>query len=220
MERNAIAYNEALNRAYRESGSIETLEKLVVSETLSPIGDYGNAVKLIRDSYPRTVSFRLLILGALWTIDCCPWEQSIECLDVLNSMYPFLPAHHKAMIDFLNADRIWQRGGPQYKDDPLYEEYLRRSVEGDPACLRSRRLLADLYQAHSPRKSAALYEEILAGIEEVFTAERLSELGMDHFCDPENCIKEFVLGTHVTFLTYDEISANYNKLKKQLKIGT
>ena len=76
-----VAYNEFLRQKFEKTKDIEVLLRYVISETLSPIGDYENAVKIVReynDDYQNPI---LLFIGAYWLI----WwyhEKENDCLQI------------------------------------------------------------------------------------------------------------------------------------------
>lgn len=61
---NVVEYNTKLREEYEKTHSLDVLERYVLSETLAPIEDHENAVRLIRESYEHAVSCNLLIIGA------------------------------------------------------------------------------------------------------------------------------------------------------------
>lgn len=123
-----IEYNSILHREYEKTRNIHVLEKYVVSETLSPIEDYGNAVRIIRENYRNAVSCRLLIIGAHIVSKWCFDDNHNDFLNLLNEMYPFLPAAEKGIISFLNAHHIRFRDRDHYQECPEYEPLLLKSI--------------------------------------------------------------------------------------------
>jgi len=210
MEIRTSEENEDFRIAWIQTKDIKALEEYVISETLSPICDYENAVNIIRDNYKNLINIRLLIIGADLSSSWI-FHKKNEMLCMLNCMYEVLPNVDKAIIDYLNAYDIAMRD-KEYQENPYYEEYLLKSVATDVVFVKNRIALARLYATRPLMRIAAreLLNQALTNVLEICTETEISTFEKKHFVDANRYINEFILGT-----TMSEYS--YNALKSLLK---
>lgn len=76
---NFVEYNEILKNEYETRGDINTLIRYVISETLPPIAEYENAVKIIRKNYKTAFNTTLLIIGSYLLTEC--FSEKNEIID-------------------------------------------------------------------------------------------------------------------------------------------
>lgn len=200
---NVVEYNIKLREEYEKTHSIDALEKYVLSETLAPIEDFENAVRLIRESYEHAVSCNLMIIGAFLCSEWCFGDTDNDLLHILNEMYPQLSLQKKGIVDFLNAHEIYFRDQSHYRVNPQYERLLRQSIDENPHCVRSRAYLAELYSESSRATARTFYEDAIAHILEVLSAAKLKKMCIEDFLQPEAFIQEHILGTHISYVNYE-----------------
>lgn len=196
-------YNDMLRREYEKTGSISVLEKYVVSETISPIEDYYNAMQIIRANYSRSVSCHLLMIGAHIFSEWCFDSSENDFLDLLNDMYPFLPSAEKGIVNFLNAHHMRFHDRDYYQEDPKYEAFLLQSITENKSCVMSRIYLAELYLRHSKTNALKLFNDAALHIRKVSSMEDLAQMTDEDLATSEAYINEHILGTHVSFVNYD-----------------
>ena len=203
---NVETYNKQLCKEYESSGTIELLERYVVSEILPPIADFPNAIKLIRTNYPCQISSKLLIIGAelLSGWDC----GDNEMLEMLNSMYPYLSTQEKAIVCYLNANHLSFQD-KNYERNPAYQKHLLKSLEYNVSFVKNRIRLADFYAktAHTQSTAKKLYQEAVKNIVTVFTLEEIQQRPVEQFVAPDSYINEFILGTCMAYISFEELVA-------------
>lgn len=210
---NVVEYNTKLREEYEKTHSLDVLERYVLSETLAPIEDHENAVRLIRESYEHAVSCNLLIIGAFLCSKWCFGDTDNDLLHILNEMYPQLSPQKKGIVSFLNAHEIYFRDQSHYRTDPQYERLLRQSIDENPDCVRSRAYLAELYSERSRATARAFYEDAAAHILEVLSAAKLEKMRIEDFLQPEAFIQEHILGTRISYVNYEFYLDCIQKLK-------
>ena len=93
-----VELNRYLENKYATSRDIDTLMRYVISETLPPIEDFENAIKIIRNNYKVNINSTLLIIGSYllsgWS------SEKNEMLNTLNEMYLFFS--EKEMLTILD----------------------------------------------------------------------------------------------------------------------
>ena len=199
-----VAYNKQLCQAYKKNKSIELLEKYVVSETIPPIADYGNAVKIIRSSYSCQVNSTLLIIGAYLTSGWVSGDN--ELLEILNKMYEHLPLKEQSIICFLNAHHLRFRDD-NYIKSHAYQKYLLDSLKNGVSFVKNRVYLAELYTKNDAKK---MYQKAITNIIKVHSAEEIAQMPVEQFVEPQNFINEHILGTHITYLNYETLIEKSN----------
>lgn len=210
---NVVECNTKLREEYEKTHSIDVLERYVLSETLAPIEDYENAVRLIRESYEHAVSCNLMIIGAFLCSEWCFGDTDNDPLHILNEMYPQLSPQKKGIVSFLNAHEIYFRDQSHYRTNPQYERLLRQSIDENPHCVRSRAYLAELCSESSRATARALYEDAIAHILEVLSAEKLKKMRIEDFLQPKAFIQEHILGTHISYVNYEFYVDRIQELK-------
>ena len=194
-------YNEYLRKEYEKTKSVELLEKYIISETLSPLEDYQNVIRIIRSNYPININVHLLYIGAYcisgWLI-----EERNEMLDILNDMYLHLSNRDKSIVCFLNAYQL-RFADKKYSHNPKYKEWLLDSIRLNDAVVKSRIYLAALY----PQPMASeIYAEALARVQKVYEEKEIIEMGVEDFSNIDAFINEHILGTHISTLTLNMIT--------------
>lgn len=188
---NEYEYNEFLRQEYEKTHSIAVLERYIVSETVSPIGDYEHARQLIREHYLEQTNSTLLIIGAhlvqYWSDD------HNEFLDILTAMYDYLPEKEQAIISYLKAEEMRRDFSFDYMHSPQYKQHLLESVAktGIPF-VNNRVKLAELCQA---QQAIELLRSAISYIDVDYANK--TDIPDEYFCEPSTFINEFICGTQV-----------------------
>lgn len=202
-----LSYNRYLSEYFASNPSVEVLSRYVVSETLSPIGDYPHAIKLIRDNYPLYTDTTLLIIGAYlasgWT-----YERN-DLLEMLNNKIEQLSERDKAIVYYLNAYHL-RTIDENYIQNPAYLENLCKSTEIRVPFVSNYLYLSE---AQEDRKSSeVLFEQAIRNIQKIYSSEEIAQLAVEQFTSPVFFINEFILRTHLSHVTYESIIRQQNFL--------
>lgn len=192
---------------FEKNGGIDNLTQYVMSETIAPIEDYVNVVNIIRSNYCAQISGELLIIGAYLATQWTSSEN--ELLTILELMYEHMPNKEKAIIHYLKADRIYVKNG--LKENAEYLSELHKSLEfTDVLFVNNRRRIAELSSGNEARK---YYREALSNVQKVYSQEEMSETtSLEDLLSPQSFINEFILGTYISSLTYEEIKEKMERL--------
>lgn len=201
-------YNVKLKNTFMADMTTENLERYVLSELLSPIEDYENALKIIHEYKDTYASTDLLIVGAneanYWYV------YDYDFLDCLISKYDKLERKQQAIVNFLIADNI-RRNDADYKENTLYKNNLLKSIElsNDFAFANNRIYLADLEKSWNDDR---VCREIISNIKEFFTEDTHRNEPISYFTDISHYIDEYVLGI-VTFGTAEELISTHRMFR-------
>lgn len=198
--------NKKLKAEYDNYGGLELFAKYVMSETIAPIEDYENVVKIIRENYHKQINAELLIIGAYSTIF---WTRSdSEMLEILNLMRPFLPEREKAIVHYLNAYKLYMIDD-DYLSKQEYKAELYASLISNVPFVNNRLRIAELL---TEKEAEKYYAEALNNVQEIFSKEIAAGISLEYSLNPQSFINEFILGTHITKDRYDEIAVKGNVL--------
>ena len=195
-----VAYNEFLRQKFEKTKDIEVLLRYVISETLSPIGDYENAVKIVReykDDYQNPI---LLFIGAYWLI----WwyhEKENDCLQDLNRLKDRMTEEELAITYYLNASHV-RATTSDYAEHPEYRENLLRSIECKVPFVNNR---MDLAEISTGEERERLYAEALNNVVKVNSMEEIMAMPWEAFAEPDKFISEFITGTHPNDTDYKHL---------------
>lgn len=194
-----VEYNKYLEKQYATSGNIDTLIRYVVSETLPPIEDFENAIKIIRNNYTVNINSTLLIIGS-YLLSGWSSEEN-EMLKILNEMYQFLTEKEQSITSFLNAYQI-RFHDKNYKFSEKYKMYLSESVKINTPFVFNRVWLAELV---SPEVSRSLKVEAINNIEKVYSLTDINKISISTYTDPNFFINEKILGTQISYIVKEDI---------------
>ena len=202
-----VEYNRTIRLKLEQRWSVGLFEKYVMSEILPPISDYKNAVEIILSRHEEFISSDLLILGSFLIIQWIGSPQN-EMLDILNAKYNCLSDRKKPVINYLNALDILHRDR-NYKKNETYHQELLKSVSFDIPFVNNRLLMAKFVD----RQYASTYfKDALSNIEKVMSDEDINSMTVDDFVNIKNFIKEEIIGTHISYVNYNGLLDDYNKL--------
>lgn len=200
-----VDYNKYLFNQYKISNDIKIFEKYVISELLPPIGDYINAVKLIRENYSKFISFKLLIVGAYISSEWHIGEN--EMLDILNKMCEYLSPKYQSMVWWLNAHHLqfYDRNFESNKD---YKRFLLNSVECDKSGVFNLLALARI----DKKECKYTGDDILKNIHTINNPlDENSSMTLEQCTDPTFYIEEHIWGTNITDIVYNFVLNDVRK---------
>jgi len=190
--------NRQCKEEYERYGGIEFLTKYIMSELISPIEDYENVISIIRNNYYSQISGEILLIGAYLNIQ---WSSSDnEILQILHSMYPYLPSKEKAIVNYLNAHQIFIKD-KDYRRNERYKTELEKSIEYDVKFVNNHIKMAGLLCEEGAR---AHYTVALANVVEIF--DEATETDWSFLLTPQSFIGEFILGTRTSASHYKYIA--------------
>jgi hypothetical protein len=196
---NVNEYNKNIKREFENRGGIDLLTKYVMSEILPPIDDFENAVNIIKTNYHHQMSGELLIIGAYLAIKWTYLKN--ELLEILNLMYDYFPDRDKAIINYLNALQIYTRD-EHIKRNEEYRSQLNKSMGYKIPFVYNRCQMAEVVHEYEIKKC---YEDALKNVEIVFSEQDIMQMPLEHFLDPQSFIKEYILGTQISYVNYEII---------------
>ena len=191
-------YNRLCARCWLKTGRMDALERYAVSETLAPIGDYPNAIRLIRQYGPTRCSTRLLAIGAhlisVWT------PEPNDLLDCLMDRAASLTPEEMAIAWFLKAQYLRFRE-PDYLEIPAYRMCLTRSIAAYSGHFVNNRLY---YAELLPWPDGeSMYQEALWHVVSISGPSEIAAMTLEQLTDPDFYIREHILGTHISYAVYD-----------------
>ena len=198
---NAVNYNAYLREKFEKDGGIEVLLRYILSETIPPIADFYNAIKIIRENKKIYKNSTLLIIGSHliseWTVD------DNDLLDDLNKMRDELSEKELAIMHYLNANHIFSRSA-DCTNNPEYQENLMHSLKYRGPFVNNRLLLSNHYRSKAPF-NVQLFKEAIENIVHVSYQEDLKKMTTEAFAEPEAYINEFILGIEQSYVNYESL---------------
>lgn len=190
--------NEQLKKDFDKDKSYYTLERYVMSELLSPIEDYFNAIDIIKRNSHLNEGLNLIYIAAYL---CAEWmPESREFIEKLNNMIDMVEDKDKAIIYYLNAYYL-SCSIKDWKKCEKYRNNLINSIEysKDIYFVNNRFALANI----SEGKQALKYlKEASANVEKVETKDTLKTKSINYWLSSQRFINEFILGTHMSKEVY------------------
>jgi len=190
--------NKKLQKEFMKDKNYYTLERYVMSELLSPIADYFNAIDIIKKNNNLSEGSNLYYIAAYI---CAEWmPESKEFLDKLNSMIDMVEDKDKAVIYYLNAYYI-SCSVENWRKCKNYKFNLLKSVEYSKSSnfVNNRFDLANISEGEEKQK---YLEEAIKNVEKVETKETLNNKTIDYWLSSQRFIDEFILGTHLSEEVY------------------
>lgn len=190
--------NKNLQKKFEEEQNYYNLERYVMSEILSPIEDYINAIDIIRNNINLNKGLNLYYIAAYLSAEWIP--SSNEFLDTLNSMIDIVDDMDKAIIYYLNAYSLsWSM--KNWRKCEKYRLYLLKSIQYSKKkhFVNNRFDLAKVLQGKDTLK---YMNEAMENIEKVETIETLKNKSINYWLSSQRFIDEFILGTHLSQEVY------------------
>jgi len=197
---NLISYNQQLSREFAENPTPERLARYAVSETLAPIEDYPNAVKIILDNYPRYTDLTSLIIGAYASSGWCGSKN--ELLNILNQKADQMSDQEHAILCFLNAHHL-RMTDCRYSEKPEYSENLITSTRKGIPFVFNYLYLSELES--DKIKSQELLSLAVENVQKVYSAKEIDDLTLEQFASPQFFIDHYILGTHLSYVVYEAL---------------
>lgn len=191
--------NKKLQDEFNENKNYYTLERYVMSELLSPIEDYINAINIIKENKHLNKGLNLFYIAAY--LNSQWFSESNEFLDKLNKMINFVENKDKAIIYYLNAHNL-SCSIHNWKECKKYSFNLMKSIEYSKNIhfVNNRFDMSNLLQG----KEAIRYlKEANKNVDKVETIETLKSKSINYWLSSQRFIDEFILGTHLTKEVYN-----------------
>ncbi len=93
--------NYKLREQFLKNRNVRTLEKYVMSELMSPIQDYYNAIDIIDRNRDIIEGFNLYFIAAYLCEEWLP--ERVDFLEMLNNNIDCMEENNKAIVYYLNA---------------------------------------------------------------------------------------------------------------------
>lgn len=197
---NIVEYNEYLCQKFEETKDVGVLLRYVITESLSPICDYENMIRIIRRHKSAYKNATLLLLGAFWLTYWFRDEEN-DLLKELNLLRSSMSEEELAITYYLNACHL-RFTNEDYKNHPEYRENLLLSIGCNVPFVDNRVLLAEISPLEEKQK---LYVEALRNVIHVPTLSETMSTPDEIFAEPDKFIGEFITGTHPNSSHYMEL---------------
>lgn len=209
-----LSYNKHLLECFVQDPTADMLSKYVMSETLSPIEDYSNAINLIRSNYPVYSDTTLLIVGAYLISEW--FLESNDLLEILNNQIERLSMVNQAIVYYLNAHHLRRREKSYYKN-PKYLENLCKSTEIAVPFVGNFLYLAELQTDKNAVQR--VLDRAIANIQKVYSEEEIRQMTFEQLTSPQSFVEEFILQTHIPYVTFESIQQRYLHVVNSEKDG-
>lgn len=190
--------NEHLRKKFYEERNYYNLERYVMSELMSPIEDYFNAIDIIKKNSNLNIGLNLYYIAAYL---CAEWlSESNEFLVKLNNMMDKVEDKEKAIIYYLNAHAL-SCSSTNWRKCAEYRFFLLKSIQYSKN-IRFVNNKLDLANISKGREAENYLKEALINIEQVETKETLKNKTVDYWLSSQRFVNEFILGTHMSQEVY------------------
>lgn len=194
-----VQLNEQLKTKFYKNKNYQTLEKYVMSELLSPIQDYANANRIIKDNIGLLENLNLLFIATFISSEYLFCEN--EFLQLLDDKIETVSDKDKAIIYFLKANHIICTD-KNWRGNDICKKYLRYSVEysKDFNFANNRFYLAQCLTENVK----LLAKETLCNITKIDNYQSLKQKNEQYWLSSQRFIDEFILGTSVNSVVYKQ----------------
>lgn len=193
--------NEIMKKEFIESKSPVTLEKYVMSEVLSPVGDYINVISILKENMELINNLNLYYIGAYLSLEL--FIKSNYFLDELNKLVDSLETKDKAIVFYLNACCI-SCFDENYKTSKDYKEFLQKSIANSSNISFVNNYIA-FSKITDEQKEIDYLKIALSNVVCVETEESLEKKSIDYWLSSEKYINEFILGNELSEPVYRHI---------------
>lgn len=190
--------NVQLRRQFSENRNYHTLERYVMSELLSPIEDYANAIDIIQNNCDLCIELNLCYIAAYLCAELAMGTNDV--LEKLNSVIDVVEDKDKAIIYYLNAYYL-SSSIKKWRECEEYRFNLIKSIEYSKH-INFVNNLVDLASISVGQEAQSFLKRALKNIEKVETKESLENKNMTYWLSSQRFIDEFILGTHLTHEVY------------------
>ncbi|MBQ7926218.1 MAG: hypothetical protein IJ335_07980 [Lachnospiraceae bacterium] len=190
--------NGKLKKEFDENKNYFTLERYVMSELLSPIEDYFNAINIIERNSNLIEGLNLYYIAAYLSVELR--LESNVFLEKLNSMIDMVKDEDKAIIHYLNTYFI-SCSVENWRTSESYRCNLLESIEysKNSKFVNNRFDFSKILEG----KGAEEYlREAMENVEIVETKETLETKSINYWLSSQRFVDEFILGTHLSQEAY------------------
>lgn len=193
-----INLNKTLQMEFYKTKAHDIFEQYVMSELLSPIEDYINAMDLVEkyDDLCKGLNLHYIAcyLSSTWV-----GEKNVF-LDRLNEVVDMANNEDKAIIYYLNAYHIFNLNDYSNLRSKYMENILRSIEYSKDICFVNNRLD---YANICPREEAHIFlREAKNNVQQIETKETLETKGIEYWLSSRRYVNEFILGTHLSLESY------------------
>jgi len=171
-----------------------------MSELLSPIEDFFNAVKIICENFDLLENLNLLYIATYLNSQYSMGYDHL--LPKLKSMLKNVGDKDKAIIYYLNANEIICKN-KEWQTNKECVSYLKKSVElsNNFKFVNNRFYLAQCVKNSIAKKLAV---ESLNNVDCTHTFESLQKLSQDYWFSSQSFVDEFILGISITDIVFKQ----------------
>ena len=205
---NTEKLNNQLRTEFNERKDYLSLEKYVMSELLSPVEDYYNAVDIIYKNIDLLEDLSLLYIASYLNS-----EYSMgygDLLTKLNSRLEKVDNKNKSIIYYINAYDIICKD-KEWKRNKECISYLEKSVQlaNGFKFVNNRFYLAQCVDKSIAKQLAV---ESLENVNDKYTVETLKNIPQEYWLSSQSFIDEFILGISITDIIYKQKENSLIKL--------
>lgn len=190
--------NQELQREFMERKDYYSLERYVMSEIMSPISDYMNAIDIIRKNDSLCEGLNLYYIAAYL---CSEWfPGGNDFLEKLDDMINMVAERDKAIIYYLKAHDI-SCTVKNWRENEDYRLNLLKSIE----CSKGTNFVnnrCDLAEVLGSKEALSYLKEAAINVEKVETEEDIHAKTIDYWLSSQWFIDEFILGTDLSQEVY------------------
>lgn len=182
--------------------------KITLLQTLPPVADFHEAIKILKAYYKENKDIRVWILGYFLSSQWENYKKNEFLLDAEVVLNNANTNQQKAIIYYLMSFDIFMRSAVS-EEREKYIELLNRSVQLSEKFTYNYYKLAEV----SERKRAKeLMEKAMSCVERVLNEDECKKLTLDDFTSYEFFLNENILGIDLSDSNYSTLKDFYNSL--------
>ncbi len=199
--------NEQFKNDFLANKNYHSLEKYVMSELLTPISDYYNAVEIVCKNLNLIKGLDLLFVATYLNSEYSMGYDNL--LEILNSKINETDDLNKAIIYYLNAHNIICNN-KKWKNDKECLLNLKKSVDLSKGFnfANNRFYLA---QCVDTQTAKIFTKEYISNVTERHTETSLKNLPEEYWFSSLSFVEEFILGTSISEIVYKNKIENLTK---------
>ncbi|MBQ7972909.1 MAG: hypothetical protein IJ291_05605 [Lachnospiraceae bacterium] len=190
--------NKRMEKEFIDNKNYVSLERYVMSELMSPIEDFINAINIIRENDEYIEGLNLYYIAAYLSAE---WIlEANDFLRKLNGMINLVNDNDKAIIYYLNAYSIFF-SEKNVRSNENYKINLLKSIE----CSKNTNFVNNRYdisKTFEGKEAENYLKDALTNVKIIETKETLKTKPMDYWLSSQRFVDEFILGTHLTQEVY------------------